>query len=79
MIITDHVNDLSAEFEYAPEPEEKQGAFSSFMAALTPRGRRAAMNIKDRSDYFKLRIFEIDRLGSKQLKSEGDGTFLSYV
>jgi len=23
MIITDHINDLVAEFDYAPEPEEK--------------------------------------------------------
>ena len=83
MVITDHVNNLVAEFDYAPKPDEKESALGSLIRALTPRSRQRPTTdlnpIKDRSDYFRLRIYEVKTNGDKVLQSEGDGTFLSYI
>ena len=80
MVITDHINDLVAEFEYAPPPEVRQSRLKSIIKAMTPRGRqKEETSLQDRSDYFKLRIYETKFNGSRELRAEGDGTFLSYV
>ena len=80
MVITDHINDLVAEFEYAPPPEEKKSRLKSIISAMTPRGRsKHETTLQERSDYFKLRIYETKFNGSRVLRAEGDGTFLSYV
>ena len=68
MIITDHVNNLVAEFIYTPEV--KEGYFSK---------KKEAFDFSERSDYFRLKIYEEKPDGSRELRAEGDGSFLSYI